>query len=736
MSDGTPETALDTGIGDPSMEDILASIRRIIADDAPEESFSPKEDIVDLRVLASQPEQTSDQDQTLVEAETDEPFAAVDFDDILIMDDDDFSTEDLEIPEAEMFSGDVNVASSAEMLSNDFLNLETSSADAVDIDDADELDEELFSLIDSFGDDSASPETPTLLVDAIEEVQAEAPDLSADDLMFMNLLDTQESDDLEILPLETVAAEPAPDEDLAKQLDDLSAMASTVTETSVQALDDDIDFLLDMDLTIDAPDSAADSALGDALAGLSGHDESNEVLDIVSSSLADLEPGTPEILTEDDIFTSSFESTGDDSLDLGEENDIFSSDVFGTEASEADDGVEALDLDDLTNEIMSIDEEQGDVIDLVASLLDSNVDHTESDALIAADSAVSLEPKEETAALNDDAFAALLNNEDDIAGDVDIDLVKSLMAELTDETLMDEEGEDTIMDDSTPDEAGVMDDILELTMVDESQLSEKLSSDMTAMTMAEAYDTPDTEILDALDTFEKSSEQAMSTDDGVMNVDSSINALLQIAAAAETDASEYEDDVISANDETLETTTVTHESNLNIEEPVEEPLAIDALSFELPRYMSEPKEGIDADVMVEGLDVESLNDDQLVAADNADAEAPNEDVAVGNDVSNSDQIDPISPKVPTLEQEQSDMPKLVAQNGILDEITEAATSEAFASLNQVVEEKTVFAESGPRIGDLVQEALRPMLKEWLDDNLKGIVERAVAKEVKRISSGK
>ena len=729
MSDGTPETALDTGIGDPSMEDILASIRRIIADDAPEESFSPKEDIVDLRVLASQPEQTSDQDQTLVEAETDEPFAAVDFDDILIMDDDDFSTEDLEIPEAEMFSGDVNVASSAEMLSNDFLNLETSSADAVDIDDADELDEELFSLIDSFGDDSASPETPTLLVDAIEEVQAEAPDLSADDLMFMNLLDTQESDDLEILPLETVATEPAPDEDLAKQLDDLSAMASTVTETSVQALDDDIDFLLDMDLTIDAPDSAMD----DALAGLSGHDESDEVLDIVSSSLADLEPGTPEILTEDDIFTSSFDSTGDDSLDLGEENDIFSNDVFGTDTSEPDDDVEALNMDNLTNEIMSIDEEQGDVIDLVASLLDSNMDHAVLDTQNSADTD---EPEEETTALNDDAFAALLDNEDDIAGDVDIDLVKSLMADLTDETLMDEEGEDTIMDDSTPDEAGVMDDILELTMVDENQLSEKLSSDMTAMTMAEAYDTPDTDIFDALETIEQPSGQAMPEDEAVMSVDSSINALLQIAAAAETDASEYEDDVISAAEGTLETTTVTPESNVNIEEPVEEPLAIDALSFELPRYMSEPKEGIDADVTAEMLDVESLNDDQLVAADRADAEAASEDVSVDNGVSTSGQTDPISPTAPTLEQEQPDMPKLVAQNGILDEITEAATSEAFASLNQVVEEKTVFAESGPRIGDLVQEALRPMLKEWLDDNLKGIVERAVAKEVKRISSGK
>ena len=87
--------------------------------------------------------------------------------------------------------------------------------------------------------------------------------------------------------------------------------------------------------------------------------------------------------------------------------------------------------------------------------------------------------------------------------------------------------------------------------------------------------------------------------------------------------------------------------------------------------------------------------------------------------------------------EETSMPvKAVQTDAILDEVTETAAAGAFAELNQVVEEKAVFNESGPRIGDLVQDALRPMLKEWLDANLKGIVERAVAKEVKRISSGK
>ena len=83
------------------------------------------------------------------------------------------------------------------------------------------------------------------------------------------------------------------------------------------------------------------------------------------------------------------------------------------------------------------------------------------------------------------------------------------------------------------------------------------------------------------------------------------------------------------------------------------------------------------------------------------------------------------------------MPKAAAkQDTIIDEITEEATASAFASLNQLVENQAVVADRGDRIGDLVTEALRPMLKEWLDKNLKGIVERAVTKEVKRISTGK
>jgi len=78
----------------------------------------------------------------------------------------------------------------------------------------------------------------------------------------------------------------------------------------------------------------------------------------------------------------------------------------------------------------------------------------------------------------------------------------------------------------------------------------------------------------------------------------------------------------------------------------------------------------------------------------------------------------------------------VRQGRILDGATESAVAETFASLNRMIEEKTVINERGDRINDLVMEALRPMLKDWLDEHLKDIVEGVVQEEVRRIASGK
>lgn len=43
------------------------------------------------------------------------------------------------------------------------------------------------------------------------------------------------------------------------------------------------------------------------------------------------------------------------------------------------------------------------------------------------------------------------------------------------------------------------------------------------------------------------------------------------------------------------------------------------------------------------------------------------------------------------------------------------------------------AEGGKTIEDLAMEVMRPLIREWLDDNLPKLVERSVTKEIERLS---
>jgi uncharacterized protein len=72
-----------------------------------------------------------------------------------------------------------------------------------------------------------------------------------------------------------------------------------------------------------------------------------------------------------------------------------------------------------------------------------------------------------------------------------------------------------------------------------------------------------------------------------------------------------------------------------------------------------------------------------------------------------------------------------------------ATSSAFDRLNQAVQDSVPppkAATPGPTLGDgaktieeMVQDMLRPMLKDWLDRNLPPIVERYVEREIVRLT---
>lgn len=67
---------------------------------------------------------------------------------------------------------------------------------------------------------------------------------------------------------------------------------------------------------------------------------------------------------------------------------------------------------------------------------------------------------------------------------------------------------------------------------------------------------------------------------------------------------------------------------------------------------------------------------------------------------------------------------------MLDEMTAEAASNAFQVLSQSVR---VSSGGGRTLEEIVIDMLRPMIKDWLDANLAGLVEEKVEEEVQRLA---
>jgi uncharacterized protein len=67
---------------------------------------------------------------------------------------------------------------------------------------------------------------------------------------------------------------------------------------------------------------------------------------------------------------------------------------------------------------------------------------------------------------------------------------------------------------------------------------------------------------------------------------------------------------------------------------------------------------------------------------------------------------------------------------LLSQTSHAAVGQAFNMLAH-----TVLTSNARTLEDLVREMLRPMLKNWLDDNLPTMVERLVRAEIERVARG-
>jgi len=383
-----------------------------------------------------------------------------------------------------------------------------------------------------------------------------------------------------------------------------------------------------------------------------------------------------------------------------------------------------------------------------------------------------LPPKDETPVFNliEEPSTSSLSDE----AESDLDIVKSLMADLADTSFL---GEDDALDTSD----AFLDKELDLALSSEPVIDE-IAEDVAAE--AGSSETVDPVIDDILQDIaaETDTVEVQDTDDilselGMDLVEPSdttdadaevMSEALDLAMADDQADLDEEDQILN---EILELTIEDEEAviadalELTVEEPVIESTSPE-VSEDNPLLQIAAKAEADADA-IDGTEKSSIvpaaiaatavaaasqKDDRvemdlagpdgqtteeiLNELDLALAEVTQEDNQKEADAVPESEPEPETETLLVEPEETEDMPKAVRKEAIINEVTEEATVDAFAELSQAVEDKAVFTESGPRIGDIVQDALRPMLKEWLDENLKSIVERAVTKEVKRISSGK
>ena len=91
---------------------------------------------------------------------------------------------------------------------------------------------------------------------------------------------------------------------------------------------------------------------------------------------------------------------------------------------------------------------------------------------------------------------------------------------------------------------------------------------------------------------------------------------------------------------------------------------------------------------------------------------------------------------PTVEPPAASLPPRIASQEaipqpLLSREADAAVSGAFQELAT-----SVLSGSGRTIDDLVEDLLRPMLRDWLDNNLPSMVERLVREEIERVARGR
>lgn len=173
--------------------------------------------------------------------------------------------------------------------------------------------------------------------------------------------------------------------------------------------------------------------------------------------------------------------------------------------------------------------------------------------------------------------------------------------------------------------------------------------------------------------------------------------------APEEPAAAEEEDVLELTDEVQDDGTVV---NLNTGEAVDED--------ETPEEFVEALE-LDEEVELEMVDAEEAPAEEAVTEPEPEpaAEIP---------------MEPAPEPADMLAAEAAD--RLVSENPAMNSVTSLSALAAAVDTHR----RAVDPSIGPRtIEDLVKDVMRPMIREWLDDNLPSLVERMVGREIERLT---
>jgi cell pole-organizing protein PopZ len=96
---------------------------------------------------------------------------------------------------------------------------------------------------------------------------------------------------------------------------------------------------------------------------------------------------------------------------------------------------------------------------------------------------------------------------------------------------------------------------------------------------------------------------------------------------------------------------------------------------------------------------------------------------------------PPAPQPPSPAPQETPAMTTTSTDSLISPVAASASTNAFARLAKAAtpEDKRAIAVSGISVEQLVVDLLTPMLRDWLDQNLPGIVERMVEQEVKKLA---